>query len=105
MNGKQIHAMSKGYLAALTFIVVATVLAELNAGFKSFLATTFSHHWVGKSILSIILFVLVYYYYSTHKGNANMHVDAIRMSKQTIIFTLLGALIIFAFYVWEFIKG
>ena len=47
--------------AAITalFIVGITIGAEIIPSLKSWIATTFYHHWVGKGILSVILFVVV----------------------------------------------
>ena len=105
MNGKEIHAMAKASMAAFIFIAAATMLAELSAGFKGFLTTTFGHHWVGKSILSIVVFALVYYYFSSHKGNPNQHVDAMATAKQVALVAVLAGLVVFGFYLWELWKG
>jgi len=34
-------------------------MKETNAGIKSWLKTTFGHHWIGHGILTILVFVLV----------------------------------------------
>src|SRR3989344_3621720 len=46
--------------AILTIVVIAllTVCGELDAGFKGWLTQTFSHHWIGKSIISILVFLV-----------------------------------------------
>ena len=46
--------------AILTFVIIVllTVCGELDAGFKGWLTQTFSHHWIGKSIISVLVFLV-----------------------------------------------
>ncbi len=105
MNGKEIHAMEKASIAAFAFIVVSTIWSELSAGFKAFLAGMTGHHWTSKSVLAIVVFALVYYYFSTRKGNPNMHVDAMRTAKHVALAAVGAGILIFVFYLWEVTKG
>lgn len=102
MNPAQVRAAEKGTLASFAFIVLATIHAELDAPFKNFLAGTFGHHWVGKGILSLVVFGLVYYYFSTH-AKQNGKFDAWKMAVRLALGAVLGGLIIFGFYVLEFL--
>ncbi len=43
---------------ALAALVVAT---ELYAPFKNILASTFTHHWIGKGVLTALVFILFSY--------------------------------------------
>lgn len=45
--------------SAVTIISIAllTILAELNPALKNWLTITFSHHWIGKSFVSLLIFV------------------------------------------------
>jgi hypothetical protein len=54
---------------------------------------------------SVVVFALVYYYYSTRKGNPNQHVDAMAMAKQVAIAAILAGLVIFGFFLWDVLKG
>jgi hypothetical protein len=105
MNGKEIHATAKASIAAFIFIAVSTILSEISADFKSLLVRFFTHHWIAKSVLSVVVFALVYYYYSTRKGNPNQHVDAMAMAKQVAIAAILAGLVIFGFFLWDVLKG
>jgi len=40
-------------------ILVMTIGAELYPPLKAWLASTFGHHWVGKGVISIVIFVVV----------------------------------------------
>ena len=42
----------------LTAIVFLTIFAELNPSVKNWLAGNFSHHWIGKSAISILVFLV-----------------------------------------------
>lgn len=105
MNGKEIHALAKASITTFIFITASTLLSELSADFKSLLVKYFSHHWIAKSVLSVVIFALVYYYFSTRKGNPNQHVDALSLAKQVALYAVLAGIIIFGFFAWESWKG
>lgn len=48
-------------VAALTiiFITALTIIAELHPPTKDWLQTTFTHHWIGKSVLALVVFGLL----------------------------------------------
>lgn len=48
-------AMIGGTITAI-FLVVIIVWAEMSAPLKTWLGTTFSHHWTGKGILATVAF-------------------------------------------------
>ena len=45
-------------ILTLVVIVMLTVCGELDAGFKGWLTQTFSHHWIAKSVISILVFLV-----------------------------------------------
>ena len=45
-------------ILTIVVIVLLTVCGELDAGFKGWLTQTFSHHWIGKSIISVLVFLV-----------------------------------------------
>jgi hypothetical protein len=103
MNPNRLRAAGNGTIAAFVFIVLSTLYAELNAPFKGLLATTFGHHWVGKGILSIVVFALVYYYFSAHSSSSGKF-DSWKAARNVGWGAVLGGIIIFLFYLWEFFK-
>ena len=44
-------------ILTIAAIVFLTVFGELNPAFKTWLTNTFSHHWIGKSIISVLVFL------------------------------------------------
>jgi len=81
----------------IAVIVFLTIFAELNIGFKGWLAQTFSHHWIGKSIISTLVFlVLIPIFYVLRLG---------KISTTTLIWLLVvvanlsfGILLAFFFF-------
>ncbi len=58
---KEVLTKSVLWSSTVTIFVIflMTIFSDLNAGFKAFLTSVFSHHWIGKSILSIVVFTLL----------------------------------------------
>lgn len=44
---------------AVVFVTVITISGETYAPLKNWLASTFTHHWLGKSVLTAGVFVIV----------------------------------------------
>ncbi|MDP2632837.1 MAG: hypothetical protein Q8P25_03915 [Candidatus Curtissbacteria bacterium] len=43
---------------AVISVVLLTLFSELYPPLKNWLASNFSHHWIGKSVLSILIFAV-----------------------------------------------
>lgn len=102
MTPIQLRAAGKAGIASIVFIVFSTVFAELNAPFKNFLAGLFTHHWLGKGILSLAVFGIVYYYFSA-RARTSGKFDAWKTAQHLSAAAVLGGLLIFGFYVMEFL--
>ena len=61
MNPK---ALSRAAAATIAWIAFATIFSELSATFKQLLTTIGGHHWIGKSVLSVVFFGLLYLVFS-----------------------------------------
>ena len=99
----KLNIKSLNYSTVLTIclIVVLTILGELSKSFKTFLASITGHHWVAKSVFSLIFFVIIYFLLSKTVKDGT---DSIHQTIYTIIAVILGGIIIFGFYVWHFIS-
>ena len=96
-----IKSLNYSTILTICLIVVLTILGELSESFKTFLTSVTGHHWVTKSVFSLIFFVIIYFLISrTNKDSAELTRQVI----YTIIAVVLGAIIIFGFYVWHFIS-
>lgn len=95
--------MKKYYLATLVsliYIPLITIGGELYKPLKDFLKNTFWHHWLGKSVILIALFILaaLVFQKSSEKENDSQKIITI------IVLSLLGGSAIFIFFVFEYIK-
>ncbi len=57
MNSK---AITRAAAATIALIAAATIGSELSAAFKQILSMIGGHHWIGKSVLSVVFFGLLY---------------------------------------------
>jgi len=98
---KSIYASA--YSAAITIAVVTavTVGAELSAPFKAWLTGFTGHHWVTKSWLSLIVFILSYGIFRITNKSAT-DIETRKALFVLEITTIAGFFIILGFYVYEF---
>lgn len=98
---KIVNSFIAGAIIASIFIAASTIGAELYKPFKDWLAGTFYHHWVGKGVLAVAIFLLV----------AFMHGFIVKHSTEdrvrTCFMILFGVLIfsslaILLFFLYEF---
>jgi hypothetical protein len=61
MNPK---ALIRAAAVTIALIALATIGSELSAAFKHLLSLIGGHHWIGKSVLSIVFFGLLYLVFS-----------------------------------------
>lgn len=61
MNPK---ALNRAAAVTIVLIALATIYSELSATFKELLSSIGGHHWIGKSVLSVVFFGLLYLVFS-----------------------------------------
>lgn len=98
-KSQYILAFAMSASLAIVTIAVLTIVGELYKPLKDWLATTFTHHWIGKGVISFVGFYIVGYVLS-------FLVSAARDKEATILFWLfwvsvLSTLAIFGFYYYE----
>jgi|SRR3990172_7632185 len=97
---KLVLSIIKSAIITIIFIALITIGADLYVPLKDWLKATFSHHWVGKGILSAILFaVLIVIFNFVIKDSSIKKVT----KKLYILFwvTGLSGAAIVAFFLWE----
>ena len=57
MNPK---ALTRAAATTIALIALATIGSELSASFKQLLSLIGGHHWIGKSVLSVFFFGILY---------------------------------------------
>lgn len=106
MGNKNLKAVNSFIISATltaVFITAITVTGELEPLIKNWLKDIFLHHWIGKGILSAVLFLAT---------NAFCLIISKQPEEKTIIINLnrlfwivcLGFAVILSFYVYETFK-
>ncbi|MDX2417644.1 MAG: hypothetical protein QNK19_09310 [Xanthomonadales bacterium] len=94
MNSK---ALTRAATVAVALIAVATIGSELSATFKQLLSLIGGHHWIGKSVLSVVFFGLLYLVFSKLSDDRFVLKDTLLL----IGTVMISGLAILAFYVWH----
>ena len=88
--------------AALTIVAVVflTVFGELNPEFKAWLTQTFFHHWIGKSIISVLVFLvsIPVFYILRPKKISNVFLIWLLVAVSNLSFGVLLAFFFFETY-------
>lgn len=95
---ENIRARSISTILTIILIVIMTIYAELSKAFKEFLVSLTGHHWISKGVISLIFFMVAYFILAKYLKEKDIKKDAILVA----IFTILGSLTIFIFYIYEF---
>ena len=94
MNSK---ALTRAAALTVALIAVATIGSELSVAFKQLLSLIGGHHWIGKSVLSVVFFGLLYLVFSKLSDDRFVLKDTFLLIGTVII----SGLAILAFYVWH----
>ena len=97
-------AFSSSIAASLTVIVitVVTIWGELSPVFKDFLKSFTGHHWLTKSVLTLLIYFVglaVFYLLPKNIGPKTVSRGLIFL----IVTALSGSLAVFLFFVWHYI--
>jgi len=92
MNSK---ALIRAAAVTIALIAVATIGSELSSGFRQLLSTIGGHHWIGKSVLSVVFFALLYLSFSKLSDDR----FAFRDTGLLIATVIISGLAILGFYV------
>lgn len=94
-------------IATVIFIAALTIAAELFAPLKDWLKNTFSHHWVGKSILSIMVLLIgsIAFQYCPSKFCRIDNLSTFGRNLRILSWiSAIAAIAIFGFFVFEYFK-
>ncbi|MEK7538220.1 MAG: hypothetical protein AAB552_00070 [Patescibacteria group bacterium] len=87
---QKIQAAAEGIIVVAVVLAVLTIVGELWAPLKNTLKSIFTHHWLGKSALSIIFFAVIFLIRS------NMHADMTKLPRKIYAAVWISALSAFA---------
>lgn len=93
---KKLFSSIIGGIVTIAAITAMTILAELVPSFKDWLKSTFSHHWVGKSVLALVTFTVVTF------GAIFLPFSVDAKKLQRALEWLLGVMILAAFVIVGF---
>ncbi len=87
----------------MLFVVLITILGELHAPLKPFLKEQHYHHWIGKSLWSVGVFLIAtiatcgYY-----KSKADSEIQLSRYVSLASIVLGGGTVVLYLFFIYEF---
>lgn len=94
-----ITSVTAGSIVAVFSIIVMTVFAEVNPAFKKWLAVNFTHHWIGKSVMSVVVFLVTTIIFTiVGKPFTNKLVLLLWI---LIIIASLGVILLLTFFFWH----
>lgn len=97
----KIHSTALTYatIFSVWLIVSLTILTEIFASLKSFLVSFTGHHWPSKGIITLVAFLLTYLILSRKEESGNI-LKGVWIVAGSIVF---GGLLIFSFFLYEFL--
>lgn len=101
---KLFYASSIAAVLTIVVITAVTILGELSGALKTYLAGFTGHHWLTKSLLSIVVYfagLAVFYFLPKNTGQS----AARRALMFLILIALAGSLAIFLFFVWHYLRA
>lgn len=92
---KFLQAAAVGSMVASVLIAALTIVGEEWAPLKDWLKNTFTHHWLGKSVLSIVAFSLV----TLWQGHVCSGEKATQAMWYAVVAALLSAAAMIGFFI------
>lgn len=80
---------------AITWISASTVIGEMYAPLKDALKESFTHHWIGKGVIAVVLFIVVFLLVYPV---AKKHMDRTTALSALFWSSVLGTLAIIGYY-------
>lgn len=97
---KFVFSVASGAIGAVIFITAITIAADLILPIKDWLKNVFSHHWVGKSISSLVLFAL--FFVISYFSPAKPDIEKLKKRLYALIWlSIISPVLIFLFFIWE----
>lgn len=97
---KKSYAAVKAAAATVIFTTLITVLGDLYLPLKDWLKAVFTHHWIGKGVLAVVLWVLFFAVLSSAKNDLAEDKLPEALNRLSVA-AVFGTLVLFAFFVYE----
>jgi len=102
MREKVVYGAGLGFFVSAVMNAILVIVKEYNEGFKDWLKTTFTHHWLGHGILVIAIFILTLLLgYAGYRGGLAQAVG--RAYVYLLLGSLLSLVMIWGFYILHFL--
>lgn len=84
-------------VGAIWFVTAVTLAAELSPALKDLIASVFLHHWLGKSILTLVVFGLV------AAITPGRRFDDRRWANYVLVSVVAGGLLILGYFAFHYL--
>ncbi len=105
MDDKKINfikSIINSAIVTVVFIAVITIAADLFIPLKDWLKAAFTHHWIGKSILSLSIFIVLFFIFYFIPSKSTQTTEKLDKSLNNLYWSsIVSSLIIFVFFIWE----
>lgn len=98
VNLQSVKAAAEGVAAVAVLVAVLTIVGEMWSPLKDTLKNVFTHHWLGKGALSIVLFGIVYQIRKGEYARADTTSRAIYLAVLMSLLATAAMLIYFALH-------
>ncbi|KKQ40189.1 hypothetical protein A2907_02630 [Candidatus Azambacteria bacterium RIFCSPLOWO2_01_FULL_37_9] len=97
---KLITSIIKSAIFTVIFVAAITITADLAPDLKNWLKSVFTHHWIGKSILTLIFFLI--FSIVVYLCPCQKNIEKTKKLLSYLLWSSMGsAVIIFLFFIWE----
>ena len=97
-----ISSVISSSILTIVFVTAVTIGGELYAPLKNWLASTFTHHWLGKSVLTAGLFVVVTSILAVIPRETSTTFSLGRRIQRLNLITVVATLVLIGFFIYHY---
>lgn len=101
MNHTNLKAVIWSAALTVPVITLLTIIAELVPPVKDWLGVTFTQHWIGKSIMTVVVYGVLFFAFRAVHTKKNKDDAAVTGLRVLNILTIACVLTLFAFFWWH----
>ncbi|MFA5854185.1 MAG: hypothetical protein WC866_03795 [Patescibacteria group bacterium] len=97
-----VRASARAATLVIVFVVAITIAAEMSAPLKTALASMTGHHWVTKSVASVLIYMLLFAFFA--RSATPVRADQAARSVHLLVATsFAGAAALTGYFLWHFL--
>ncbi|WP_232700657.1 hypothetical protein [Halobacterium wangiae] len=85
-------------VGSIWFVTAVSIATELSPGLKDLIASVFAHHWLGKSILTLVVFGLIV------AVTPQRQFDDRRWANYVLVSVIVGSLLILGYFFFHYLS-